>query len=292
MVRIEKGALVDIKGNLAIGNGLKDGLVIVDNATLDGGYPTAGNQGGHGKLVITNGGFADISHLWIGRNGVATRTGTGTCEVVGSGSRIKSSQHFTVGVTDNAVGYCSVRDGGVISNTLFCQVAAAPTNPAPVTPLDGHGFLTVDGTNSLVTAGNGTTWGVYFGGTYTDVTGGVAHVTLTDGGTIRSMGPFRAYHLAEMTFELGDHFNAIHATGTATVDDGATIVLTFDEGFAPEKATYDLVTSDVSMTADESALVLDASALPEGYTAVLMTTATALQVEVSPPPRGTVVIIQ
>lgn len=263
--------------------------VVVDgaNSLLKCYFTTIGNHSYSASMVVTNGASFETKQLTLGAT-LANNTNTsvtGLVVVAGSGSRIVGTDYFNLGNDDCAQGILRVQDGALLTNNAYIQIALYSRNTDARSPLDGRGWLYVEGSNSAAYVGNGVQ-GLYVGGYSGGVTGGVGTVALSGGGKVEVTGALRVYTNSVLSFEIGPEFKPIHATGNIALNDGAKVEVSLQSGFRPGQAvTYTLVQSDTSLTADLTKLGLNSLSIPNSWVQFFKT-GTALQMKFT---SGTVV---
>jgi T5SS/PEP-CTERM-associated repeat protein len=242
VVEIKNGGMLSIQGLEMTQHDGVFARLIVDNATLsNGGAGWIGQSpSGDAEVTIRNGATGNSGFTAMGGAG-AGGSGHTTLNVEGAGS-LWTGHTFYMGGGARSASLNITGGGTVLADHFFCSQATTFCD------------VTISGAGSLLAPG----FDVLIGEV------GPAQVTIDEGGmfTIGNSGVgLDVSNSGTLIFGLGNG-SKIVATGNVVLDDGATIGATADSGFTPAAGVpYDLITSDLTVTANPANLVLDLSAL-------------------------------
>ena len=244
VVEVKNGGTLDVQALELAGGGFA--RMIVDNASvINPGASHFGINSGDAEVTFRNGASGGG-----GFTAMEAGTGSSVLNVTGAGT-VYNGHGFHLGGNGRTATINVTGGGSVLADNFYCSKGSSLCD------------VTISGAGSSVSA------------THTVDIGqvGQALVTLDEGGVFAHNflggSGVHVYNTATLVFGVGNG-SKISTTGSAVIDDGATIGVKFDSGFTPTLGVpYDLVTADGGLTVTPANLVLDQSQLPGGWTASL-----------------------
>jgi len=244
VLEVKNGATLIVDGTEMGQSG--GGILIIDGigtsfSTGSGHY--GGNGPGNTTVTLSGGATALTGFTSMGVSGGSGHT---TINVEGAGSLWTGHTFYMGGAARSASlnitgGATVLADNFFLSQgTEFCDV-------------------TIRGASSSLSATHEVNIGEVGPGQFTVDEGGMFTHTANPGNLANNT--IEVSNSGTLIFGLGNG-SKIATTGNAVLDDGATIGATADGGFTPvEGVPYDLITSDLGVSANPTNLVLDLSAL-------------------------------
>ena len=242
LAEIKNGGTLSINGLEISEHAGAFGRLIVDDATLinvgAGRLGTGGATGvGDAEVTIRNGGSGSS-----GFTAMENGSGHSALNVDGAGS-LWTGHSFYMGGNARSAELNVTGGGTVLADNFYCARGAELCE------------VTVSGAGSTLVPG----YSVFIGEV------GPARVTVDEGGVFSHTNiggtGLDVSNTGTLIFGLGNG-SRINTTGSAVIDDGATIAAKLDSGFTPTAGVpYDLVTASNAVTANPTNLVLDLDAL-------------------------------